>query len=91
MADDREVLREVWEGRIPVAFHLAKDEVASEQPDPFYVSMIAVTPKKKKKKKKKSVFTLTRLTATSERLQTFLFTFFFFFSTILKIFSPSRY
>ena len=39
MADDREVLREVWEGRIPVAFHLAKDEVASEQPDPFYVSM----------------------------------------------------
>ncbi|XP_072036176.1 autophagy protein 5-like [Amphiura filiformis] len=37
MADDREVLREVWEGRIPVAFHLAEDEVASEQPEPFYL------------------------------------------------------
>ena len=40
MADDREVLREVWEGRIPVAFHLAEDEIASEQPDPFYVSSL---------------------------------------------------
>ena len=38
MADDREILREVWEGRIPICFNLASDEVTSEQPDPFFVS-----------------------------------------------------
>ncbi|XP_033095987.1 autophagy protein 5-like [Anneissia japonica] len=38
MADDREVLREVWEGRIPACFDLASDEVTSpETPDPFFL------------------------------------------------------
>ncbi|XP_022101326.1 autophagy protein 5-like [Acanthaster planci] len=37
MADDREILREVWEGRIPVCFTLASDEVTSEQPDLFFL------------------------------------------------------
>ena len=38
MADDREVLREVWEGRIPVCFVLSQDEIATlEQPEPYYV------------------------------------------------------
>ena len=27
MADDREVLREVWDGRVPAAFTLAAQEV----------------------------------------------------------------
>ena len=38
MADDREVLREVWEGRIPVCFTLSQDEITTvEQPEPYYV------------------------------------------------------
>ncbi|XP_006822372.1 autophagy protein 5-like [Saccoglossus kowalevskii] len=38
MADDREVLREVWEGRLPVAFSLSSDEVSvMEQPEPYYL------------------------------------------------------
>ena len=39
MAEDNEVLRETWEGKIAVCFVLASDEVFSvEQPEPFYVS-----------------------------------------------------
>ena len=39
MADDREVLKEIWEGKIPVHFTLAFDEIASvEQPEPLYAS-----------------------------------------------------
>jgi autophagy-related protein 5 len=38
MADDREILRETWDGRIPICFTLSPDEVYTmEQPDPFYV------------------------------------------------------
>lgn len=38
MADDREVLRVVWDGRLPVCFNLSSDEVVTvEQPDPYYV------------------------------------------------------
>eukprot|EP00112_Aurelia_sp_Birch-Aquarium-sp1_P023470 Seg700.13 transcript_id=Seg700.13/GoldUCD/mRNA.D3Y31 product="Autophagy protein 5" protein_id=Seg700.13/GoldUCD/D3Y31 len=38
MADDREVLREVWEGRIPVCFTLSQDEITTvEQPEPYYI------------------------------------------------------
>ena len=38
MADDREVLRELWDGRLPIRFSLASDEVVSmEQPDSIYL------------------------------------------------------
>ncbi|XP_035687247.1 autophagy protein 5-like isoform X2 [Branchiostoma floridae] len=38
MADDREVLRELWDGRLPIKFNLAADEVASmEHPEPCYL------------------------------------------------------
>eukprot|EP00794_Sanderia_malayensis_P016032 gene16032-17652_t len=38
MADDREVLREIWEGRVPVCFTLSQDEIATvEQPEPYYM------------------------------------------------------
>jgi autophagy-related protein 5 len=40
MGDDRAILRDVWEGKIPVCFHLAQDEVIAEQPEPVYVSSI---------------------------------------------------
>ena len=44
MADDREVLRILWDGRIPVCFTLNADEVvALEEPEPFYVSLIVYT------------------------------------------------
>ncbi|XP_045197350.2 autophagy protein 5-like [Mercenaria mercenaria] len=36
MADDRGILRDVWEGKIPVCFTLAQDEVIAEQPEPVY-------------------------------------------------------
>jgi len=38
MANDREVLREIWEGRLPVCFQLNSEEVYSLQaPDPYYL------------------------------------------------------
>lgn len=38
MAEDREILREVWDGRIPICFRIAVDEVYTLQhPEPFYV------------------------------------------------------
>ncbi|XP_059165801.1 autophagy protein 5-like [Physella acuta] len=38
MADDREILRELWEGKIPVCFQLAQEEVYTVgQPDPFFL------------------------------------------------------
>ncbi|XP_032230283.1 autophagy protein 5 [Nematostella vectensis] len=38
MAEDREVLREIWDGRLPVCFNLTSDEVVSmEQPEPYYL------------------------------------------------------
>ena len=38
MADDREVLREIWEGKLPVAFTLSPDEAENERPDTVFVS-----------------------------------------------------
>lgn len=44
MADDREVLRILWDGRIPVCFTLNKDEVFTmEQPEPFYLLLPRVS------------------------------------------------
>lgn len=38
MADDREVLREVWEGRLPITFRLDPDDVHGlRAPDPVYL------------------------------------------------------
>lgn len=38
MANDREVLREIWEGKLPICFQLDSDEVYElRQPDPFYL------------------------------------------------------
>ena len=38
MADDREVLREVWDGRIPAVFTLAASEVETlTAPEPYYL------------------------------------------------------
>lgn len=38
MADDREVLREIWDGKIPICFVLSEEDLAAsaEQPDPLY-------------------------------------------------------
>jgi hypothetical protein len=38
MAEDKEILKEVWDGRIPVCFKLAQDECCANEPDEFYVS-----------------------------------------------------
>ncbi|RUS71432.1 hypothetical protein EGW08_020815 [Elysia chlorotica] len=38
MAEDREILREVWEGKIPVCFQLAQEDIYTvDQPDPFFL------------------------------------------------------
>ena len=40
MAEDREVLREVWQGRVPVAFSLSLDDVHTMgQPDPYHLML----------------------------------------------------
>lgn len=38
MANDRDVLREIWDGKIPVCFTLDSEEICELQgPDPFYL------------------------------------------------------
>jgi len=38
MADDREVLRQIWQGKLPVSFQLAPEEVHTlNVPDPYYL------------------------------------------------------
>ncbi|KAK7108805.1 autophagy protein 5-like [Littorina saxatilis] len=38
MADDREILREVWDGRIPVCFLMAHEEIETlEEPEPYFL------------------------------------------------------
>lgn len=38
MANDREVLREIWDGKLPLCFQLDQEEIMEiQQPDPFYV------------------------------------------------------
>ena len=40
MAEDREVLREVWQGRIPAAITLSPDDVHTmAQPDPYHLML----------------------------------------------------
>lgn len=44
MAEDREILREIWEGRLPVSFSLATEEVTTPiAPDPFYMMVPRLT------------------------------------------------
>jgi hypothetical protein len=39
MAEDADVLRQVWHSYLPIAFRLAANEVTSlQEPDPYYVS-----------------------------------------------------
>ncbi|KAK0089269.1 hypothetical protein PV325_008209 [Microctonus aethiopoides] len=38
MANDREVLKEIWKGKVPICFQLDSEEVCELQaPDPFYI------------------------------------------------------
>ncbi|KAG9342721.1 hypothetical protein JZ751_015583 [Albula glossodonta] len=36
MADDKDVLRDVWFGRIPTCFTLYQDEITEREAEPFY-------------------------------------------------------
>ena len=42
MTDDKDVLRDVWFGRIPTCFTLYQDEITEREAEPYYVSMLAV-------------------------------------------------
>jgi hypothetical protein len=40
MSEDREVLREVWQGRIPACFHLTSDDLYTVAvPEPYYLML----------------------------------------------------
>ncbi|KAG8182079.1 hypothetical protein JTE90_008614 [Oedothorax gibbosus] len=44
MAEDREVLREIWDGQIPVCFRLAAEDIHTLQhPEPFYLMVSRLT------------------------------------------------
>lgn len=36
-SEDREVLKEVWDGKLPICFRLSDDECNSAEPDELYV------------------------------------------------------
>ncbi|XP_069582387.1 autophagy protein 5 isoform X1 [Ranitomeya imitator] len=40
MTDDKDVLRDVWSGRIPACFTLYQDELTEREAEPYYVSPI---------------------------------------------------
>ena len=37
MADDREVLKEVWDGKLPICFRLALEDRFMTEPEDIYV------------------------------------------------------
>lgn len=44
MATDREVLKEIWDGKIPVSLTLSLDEVDTvDNPEPLYVRITAIS------------------------------------------------
>lgn len=44
MAEDREILREIWDGQIPICFRLASEEIYTlQQPEPFYLMVPRLT------------------------------------------------
>ena len=44
MSEDREIVRAVWEGKLPVKFTLAENEIVSiDKPEPFYVMINRVS------------------------------------------------
>ena len=42
MSEDREVLKEVWEGKLPVCFRLSEEECGSAEPDEIYVIILSI-------------------------------------------------
>lgn len=42
MADDKDVLRDVWFGRIPTCFTLNQDEVTEREAEAYYVSTVVL-------------------------------------------------
>lgn len=42
MTDDKDVLRDVWFGRIPTCFTLYQDEITEREAEPYYVSITMV-------------------------------------------------
>uniref|UniRef100_A0A8C9VXN9 ATG5 autophagy related 5 homolog (S. cerevisiae) n=1 Tax=Scleropages formosus TaxID=113540 RepID=A0A8C9VXN9_SCLFO len=43
MADDKDVLRDVWFGRIPTCFTLYQDEITEREAEPFYLLLPRVS------------------------------------------------
>jgi len=37
MAEDREILKEVWQGKLPICFKLSSTECISTEPEEVYV------------------------------------------------------
>lgn len=37
MSEDKEVLREIWDGKIPVCFKLSQEESGPNEPEDIYV------------------------------------------------------
>ena len=40
MYDDREVLKEVWDGKLPICFKLSDEECSSNEPEEIYASFL---------------------------------------------------
>jgi hypothetical protein len=38
MNEDKEILKEVWEGKIPICFRLSQIECGSNEPEDIYVT-----------------------------------------------------
>uniref|UniRef100_A0ABI7VVS0 Autophagy related 5 n=3 Tax=Felidae TaxID=9681 RepID=A0ABI7VVS0_FELCA len=44
MTDDKDVLRDVWFGRIPTCFTLYQDEITEREAEPYYTDLINFGP-----------------------------------------------
>ncbi|KAI2543303.1 ATG5 isoform 6 [Pan troglodytes] len=44
MTDDKDVLRDVWFGRIPTCFTLYQDEITEREAEPYYTDLTSFGP-----------------------------------------------
>uniref|UniRef100_A0A8C8YN60 Autophagy related 5 n=1 Tax=Prolemur simus TaxID=1328070 RepID=A0A8C8YN60_PROSS len=44
MTDDKDVLRDVWFGRIPTCFTLCQDEITEREAEPYYTDLTSFGP-----------------------------------------------
>uniref|UniRef100_A0A2K5LZ03 Autophagy related 5 n=1 Tax=Cercocebus atys TaxID=9531 RepID=A0A2K5LZ03_CERAT len=76
MTDDKDVLRDVWFGRIPTCFTLYQDEITEREAEPYYTDLTSFGPSIGNSwniLQKKMDFVISPLEYIRQRLKVFFF------------------